>query len=294
VFGHQVELPETTQQYYDLRRELQTTAKVFERDLYSDTGVHDLDCQAVVRRAALKVMGLPPEPLGPEHDGRDEALAAPTKTVPRALLVELSEALRQTAELVSPEEVIEEDLPPGQYVRSQRLLYYADLLEVALDGPDALPADWHELWSGAFQIPPPPPEILADQILDREQLSAILKNPPSPCYVYLLIDEQDEVFYVGKGRGRRLFSHEEEVFEAFHKRFTNWKKLNKIARIINKGFSVRYVIDSWHEDDRSALDRENDLFFIYSAESGLRLCNWGGNRPPSKLLLKLRRERGLD
>jgi hypothetical protein len=108
--------------------------------------------------------------------------------------------------------------------------------------------------------------------------------PPTCTY----FDKQDEVFYVGKGKGQRVLEHEREVFAKSHGRFTNWKKLNKIASLIRSGVGVRYVLDSWHGTEQEAFDRETELMTLYEYYDARWLCNYGGHLDPSKLLMKLR------
>jgi uncharacterized protein len=75
-------------------------------------------------------------------------------------------------------------------------------------------------------------------------MSAIKEFPVSAIeklgyYVYLLIDpETDNVFYVGKGTGNRIFAH---LATALSRPTAN-DKLDKIRSIQAKGLSVKHVI----------------------------------------------------
>jgi hypothetical protein len=75
-------------------------------------------------------------------------------------------------------------------------------------------------------------------------------------YVYLLIDpETDEVFYVGKGVGNRLFEHLHEA--ATSSRSTD--KLDRIRAIQEKGLSVKCRIHRHGLTEKEALEVEASL-----------------------------------
>jgi hypothetical protein len=62
-------------------------------------------------------------------------------------------------------------------------------------------------------------------------------------YVYALIDPRNEkVFYVGKGIGNRVFSHE---IESGKSRESEKKKLQNIREIEENGLSVKRLIVNW-------------------------------------------------
>lgn len=69
-------------------------------------------------------------------------------------------------------------------------------------------------------------------------------------YVYFLIDPRDDaIFYVGKGKGKRMFSHSKRV----GKTIDNAEKVKRIRAIHEAGQNVRAVAFSTH-------DREQDAF----------------------------------
>lgn len=134
-------------------------------------------------------------------------------------------------------------------------------------------------------------------VMSRQEIEGVLQNPYMKYYVYLLSDPKDKVFYVGKGEGKRILSHESEVYRPRFPVHTNWKKLNIIAQIILSGKVVRYFIDSWHADATSALVREERLILKYEKEDPRRICNSNGERwrgRPSKALANLREQAKLE
>jgi len=81
-------------------------------------------------------------------------------------------------------------------------------------------------------------------------------------YVYRLIDPRNgETFYVGKGKGDRVFAHmrAEKVLEGDE--LDN--KLARIRQIRLAGFEVSHVIHRHGMDDRTALEVEAALFDAY-------------------------------
>lgn len=62
------------------------------------------------------------------------------------------------------------------------------------------------------------------------------KEPAEGSYVYLLIDSRDKkIFYVGKGKGKRMHAH---VVETTHGRIMNSAKSDKISEILAAGAEV--------------------------------------------------------
>ena len=62
------------------------------------------------------------------------------------------------------------------------------------------------------------------------------KEPVEGFYVYLLIDSRDKkIFYVGKGKGKRMHAH---VVETTHGRIMNSAKSDKINEILGSGAEV--------------------------------------------------------
>ena len=81
-------------------------------------------------------------------------------------------------------------------------------------------------------------------------------------YVYRLIDPRNgETFYVGKGRGSRVFSHihAEQGLEGDE----SSNKLKRIREIRIAGFEVAHVIHRHGMDDKTAMEVESALIDAY-------------------------------
>lgn len=79
-------------------------------------------------------------------------------------------------------------------------------------------------------------------------------------YVYDICDPNDVVFYVGKGKKRRIFSHE---FGAFKKLEVNSPLYNKIRKIIRGNQKLKYSLIRFYEKESDALDLEKRLITFY-------------------------------
>lgn len=95
-------------------------------------------------------------------------------------------------------------------------------------------------------------------------------------YVYRLIDPRNgETFYVGKGRGNRVFAHIREQVEEDDPS----NKLRRIRDIHLAGFEVAHVIHRHGMDDRTAFEVEAALLDAYpgltNMASGLGNADFG-------------------
>lgn len=100
-------------------------------------------------------------------------------------------------------------------------------------------------------------------------------------YVYGLFEESGKCFYIGKGKGRRMYNHRKN-FKA--NRITNYFLYCKLKSLQNKNenFEERIIIPNLTED--AALREEKILIEQYGRKiNGGTLCNFieGGTQPPS-------------
>jgi len=98
-------------------------------------------------------------------------------------------------------------------------------------------------------------------------------------YVYELIDPRtDTVFYVGKGKGQRMYQHEQDA-----KRGICSKKTNKINSILGAGCEVhkRQVAFFW--DESAAYDHETDVIEDYGLENLTNIMKGGSGSWSSRL-----------
>ena len=107
---------------------------------------------------------------------------------------------------------------------------------------------------------------------DRLLADAFLRTlPKGSFYTYLLLTPELEPFYVGKGKGIRLFQHETEALRETEIYKSNPFKCNKIRKIIGSGKHLFYRVDRVFGDDEEAcLRREEELIHFYK-----RRCDGG-------------------
>lgn len=90
-------------------------------------------------------------------------------------------------------------------------------------------------------------------------------------YVYALVDPRDDkVFYIGKGTGNRVFSHEMESDKSPK---SEKKKLQKIRDIEKDGFSVKRFIVNWGLSENEAFIAEATLINLLNRMPDIRLTN---------------------
>lgn len=90
-------------------------------------------------------------------------------------------------------------------------------------------------------------------------------------YVYALVDPRDDkVFYIGKGTGNRIFSHEIESAKS-HK--TEKFKLQKIREIEDSGHSVKRLIINWGLSEAEAFSAEATLINLLKFMPDIQLSN---------------------
>ena len=90
-------------------------------------------------------------------------------------------------------------------------------------------------------------------------------------YVYALIDPRNEkVFYIGKGTGNRVFSHE---IESGKSRESEKKKIQQIREIENSGHSVKRLIVNWGLSENEAFVAEATLINLLNRMPDIQLAN---------------------
>src|ERR671936_1211285 len=90
-------------------------------------------------------------------------------------------------------------------------------------------------------------------------------------YVYRLIDPRNgETFYVGKGKGNRVFAHIRAAGELEGDDLDN--KVKRIWQIQNAGFEVAHVIHRHGMDERTAFEVEAAVIDAYPGLRSVYSC----------------------
>lgn len=90
-------------------------------------------------------------------------------------------------------------------------------------------------------------------------------------YVYALIDPRsNDVFYIGKGTGNRVFSHE---MESGKTSVVEKEKIRKIQDIEKSGLSVKRIMVNWGLSEQEAFASEASLINLFNFISGNQLSN---------------------
>ena len=104
-------------------------------------------------------------------------------------------------------------------------------------------------------------------------------------YVYSLIDPTtNKVFYIGKGKGNRLYKHVNDVKNGRHPNKRNKYLFNTINKILTGGFDVRYLKIQEGLTEQEAFVKEKRVISDIGLEN---LCNFhpggkGGNHPAAQ------------
>ena len=101
-------------------------------------------------------------------------------------------------------------------------------------------------------------------------------------YVYELIDPRVNLpFYVGKGKGNRVYFHLSEQSRA---KSDNFKKFDKIKKIRKEGYEPEVKIVKYFEEENDAYDYEEELIKKYGKkdidEGGILTNICESSRPP--------------
>jgi len=105
-------------------------------------------------------------------------------------------------------------------------------------------------------------------------------------YVYRLIDPRNaETFYVGKGKGNRIFAHVNDELsssELEEEQDSVSEKINRIRQIRNDGFQVLHVIHRHGMDERTAFEVEAALIDSTAGVSNLAGGHSSNDRGPMR------------
>jgi hypothetical protein len=116
---------------------------------------------------------------------------------------------------------------------------------------------------------------VANSIISFSQLSLEkLGNDPKAYYVYALAEPSGDIFYIGKGKGNRLFAHEEafdrggiiEVLADEESKSVISDKLSRIGQIRAEGQSVKRFIIRKELSESEALMLESSLIDVLSLD----------------------------
>ncbi|MBI3669442.1 MAG: hypothetical protein HY237_06665 [Acidobacteria bacterium] len=100
--------------------------------------------------------------------------------------------------------------------------------------------------------------------MDKENRFSQAVSDKLKCYVYRLIDPRSGItFYVGRGRGNRLFSHAAGDEKPSRSEDAESLKIRMIREIRNDGFQVQHVIHRHGMNEESAKEVEAALIDAY-------------------------------
>lgn len=92
-------------------------------------------------------------------------------------------------------------------------------------------------------------------MLTRAEIISAIRNSKHPFYVYLLVDDMGQPFYVGKGTSLRCLAHEAEALNSLN----DTEKHRVIRRLWESSNGVRYIVAGYFQTDDEAHDEERQL-----------------------------------
>jgi hypothetical protein len=103
-------------------------------------------------------------------------------------------------------------------------------------------------------------------LTSHERISSVdLKSTTKTFYVYILARPNGKPFYVGKGKGRRIFDHEKEARSGHV-----CHKCNVIRKIWKQGGEIQRYTVFETDDEQEALDYERNQIALHGRKN---LCN---------------------
>ncbi|WP_440870646.1 GIY-YIG nuclease family protein [Vannielia litorea] len=124
--------------------------------------------------------------------------------------------------------------------------------------------------------------------MDRTATRSVLKSITGKFYVYVLARPEGTPFYVGKGKGDRIFQHEAEALnptKCSH-------KLNLIRSIHQRGEGLRYSIAGHFSCEEACLKEEERLVSLYGRHDlGLgpltnQIDGGAGGNPSAEVMIR--------
>ncbi len=136
------------------------------------------------------------------------------------------------------------------------------------------------------QLTPKQQRFIDEYLIDLNATQAAIragysfsKNIPPKYYVYFLIDPRDnKIFYVGKGKGKRIYSH----CKKSNHDTCNFFKIKKIQEIEKSGHCVSHVFFSNYEIEGDAFDCEREVIGRFK-KYGLMNIAGGSTSPIEKI-----------
>ncbi|HKN01454.1 MAG TPA: hypothetical protein VJX23_13130, partial [Candidatus Binataceae bacterium] len=108
--------------------------------------------------------------------------------------------------------------------------------------------------------------------MDRQNLFSDFVASKIKCYVYRLIDPRNGItFYVGRGRGNRIFSHAAGKERPTDKEDSEALKLRMIRAVKAAGFQVEHVVHRHGMDETAAKEVEAALIDAYPGLANIQL-----------------------
>lgn len=111
-----------------------------------------------------------------------------------------------------------------------------------------------------------------EYLIDRNALQAAIRaghefiDIPNSFYTYFLVDPRNgEIFYVGKGKGKRMMQHSSRALRG---KIDNVEKHRRITSIVCSGLKVCELVFSAYDNESDAYAVER-MMILYLKDSGI-------------------------